>query len=115
MKKLNLDVSELRVESFETDLTSRGIGTVQGHNTAAATECGTVLTVCQYTCKQEECQMTEVRYTCLETNNEICENYSGSLTVCGCGTTECTGNAGAIFCYDSQNFCVPTQVTCDIC
>jgi hypothetical protein len=103
MKKLNLDVSALRVESFETAAHGLEGGTVHAHSVA--------LTAGPETCAQAECQSTQANYTCLLTLNGTCEPQTRPLGACG-PSAQCTWNAGDLGCYNSLNFCVDTQLTC---
>jgi hypothetical protein len=95
MKKLNLDVSALRVESFETAAHGREDGTVHAHS---------VVTAGPETCVQH--------LTCF--HSAYCD-ATGVLSHCGCATVQCTGNEGDLGCYNSLHFCLETQVSCDIC
>ncbi len=82
MKKLSLNPDHLEVQSFETDMPVRARGTVRANATAV----GGIDTCALY-----------------------CTTVTGSLSACGCETGDCTGNAGEVSCYNSYDFCKPTQ------
>lgn len=83
MKKLNLDLSALAVESFQTSRLSNWEGTVHGQDNVTAggdTKCGGI-----HTCG-EGCQITAGGATkCggIETCGEGCRPTAGGDTKCG--------------------------------
>jgi hypothetical protein len=65
MKKLNLKIDELRIDSFVTDAESAERGTVQGAQITAAGTCG--LSVCR--CTRADCyQPSEPGYATIVNN-----------------------------------------------
>lgn len=108
MKKLKLDPETLHIQSFDTGHVE-GRGTVMGKETAI----------------DDSCSCAGI-YTCTYINTDFddscavqCGTLTGSLSACtDCGTADCTGNGGQVQCWDSFNFCRPTQRplhTCPSC
>jgi hypothetical protein len=89
--KLKLELSDLNVESFETELLAQQRGTVAGFNSTADRPCNTCETGCWGLCGGDP---------------------SAALSAC-CGTNACTQDPMNPYCYDSMNYCVETQAeTC---
>lgn len=91
MKKLNLDINALEVESFQTSLVSNWEGTVHGRDATAGgdTKCGGI-----YTCA-EGCQPTaggDTKCGGIQTCGEGCnqptaggDTKCGGIQTCGAG------------------------------
>ena len=93
MKKLQLNVAELAVDSFTTEWIVTANGTVRGNSVALTFQ------NCGGTFNPER--------TC----NIYCNEGSVELS-CNCDTQDCTGNVHHIYCHDSRHYCEPTvQVT----
>jgi hypothetical protein len=65
MKKLTLTLENLRVDSFETGLGEKRLGTVHGHDTRETEFCPTPFKPCLPT------QACPTRYTCARHDDEL--------------------------------------------
>jgi hypothetical protein len=80
MRKLKLDLEHLTVESFDTEPTAAGEGTVEAHGRTITVECGT----CEVSCNPSNCYMCPSDggfHTECCTENTACCSY-------GCDTSE---------------------------
>ena len=99
MKKLKLNLDEIKVESFEVSSEKKAIGTVLGEGSGIVTYCCTEATDWCNVCGGD------TMATCAPTCNNTC-NVSAPAIVCDCNLTyggECTVYPG----------CIPSQwLTC---
>lgn len=103
MKKLKLELDELRVESFETARTHERRGTVQAHSGGYQT--------CDAGCGPTF--LPEA--SCYDTG---CPQEGSVGLSCACVTMDCTANPMETYCINSYEFCVETQrpqATCRLC
>jgi hypothetical protein len=100
MKKLNLKLEELEVDSFRTTDDDVRAGTVMGNNTyvTIGLDCGTACGACSV--QESECECTRVGGTCAvfgcpDTPNcsQTCETAWGCTCMEGCATVA-TWNCG---------------------
>lgn len=100
MKKMKLDLDDLKVESFETTAESQdGEGTVYGYITQDLTQCGDCTNfLCEPT-NNRTCGSTcgpTCGNTCGNTCPSTCNNTCGSTCTCGNGVT-CLGECNTDF------------------
>jgi hypothetical protein len=111
MKKLRLEIDTLVVESFATDASQEGKGTVRAHgpnDTApGAFTCGAVQSCGPNTCGN--------LYCVLETDNYYCA--TGAATCAGCGPGPGGNPSGQMSCVGctTYDYTAVRADSCDLC